>query len=238
MASVSLAEARAYLGIDGDDHDVYLAGMRNLAERYIRRLTIIGDGLHESGNSYAHLFPDDLQLAQLLMIKFYFDRRESPNDAKSPPGLAGYLTGWERGVGNDNEMALRVHTPDEPAAVEPDSLKYFAAIPAPTDLSTPADEVAALFDPAAFLAGTSFTGLRITVGGYAVESVEGFAVPATFDFTALIAEPDALPQNVTTRFPRQTDIVIDGETYRRYIAVSSFEWIFANQALSTFEFRV
>ena len=43
MASVSMIEARAYLGIDGTDHDIYLTGMRRESERRVRRLTIIGD---------------------------------------------------------------------------------------------------------------------------------------------------------------------------------------------------
>ena len=93
MASVSMAEARAYLGIDGNDHDVYLAGMRNLAERYVRGLTSVGSEQDSSGN-YTQPFPDDLQLAQLLMVKFYFDRRENAADAKSPPGLFGYIGGY------------------------------------------------------------------------------------------------------------------------------------------------
>ena len=116
MASASIAETRAYLGIDGGDHDVYLAEMRRDAERYVRRLTIIGDTINEAGDAYAYIFPDDLQIAQLLIVKFYFDRRQEPADAKSPPPLAGYISGYERGEDNPNEKPLRVYVPSEPAA--------------------------------------------------------------------------------------------------------------------------
>ena len=116
MASVSLAEARAYLGIDGADHDVYLVGMRRDAERYVRRLTIIGDSLNEAGDDYAYLFPGDLQTAQLLITKWMFDRRQEPNDAKGPPSIIGNIVGYERGEGNPNEKPLRVYVPSEPAA--------------------------------------------------------------------------------------------------------------------------
>ena len=75
--------------------------MRNLAERYVRGLTSMGSEKDSSGN-YTQPFPGDLQLAQLLMIKFYFDRRENPADAKSPPGLYGYIHGYEI---DDGEMA-------------------------------------------------------------------------------------------------------------------------------------
>ena len=49
MASVSMIEARAYLGIDGTDHDIYLTGMRRESERRVRRLTIVGDMVDDSG---------------------------------------------------------------------------------------------------------------------------------------------------------------------------------------------
>ena len=120
MASVSLAEARAYLGIDGADHDVYLAGMRREAERRVRRLTILGDTLTEDALQYAYLFPDELQPAQLILIKWMFDRRQEPDDAKSPPPLYGLIDGYERGIGNPNEKPLRVYVPSEPMAPPPD----------------------------------------------------------------------------------------------------------------------
>ena len=124
MASVSLAEARAYLGIDGADHDVYLAGMRRESERRVRRLTIIGDSLNEDGDDFAYLYPDELQPAQLILIKWMFDRRENPDDAKSPPPLYGMIDGYERGVGNPNEKDLRVYVPSEPIAPPPEPFFY------------------------------------------------------------------------------------------------------------------
>ena len=95
MASASLAETRAYLGIDGDDHDTLIALFLAQAEIYVRRLSSVGDEV-DDGGVYVAGYPDALQLAQLLMVKFYFDRRESPNDGKSPPGLYGYMGGYER----------------------------------------------------------------------------------------------------------------------------------------------
>ena len=61
--SVSMIEARAYLGIDGTDHDIYLTGMRRESERRVRRLTIVGDMVDDTG-VYTHQFPSDLQPAQ------------------------------------------------------------------------------------------------------------------------------------------------------------------------------
>ena len=81
------------------DHDVYLAGMRRESERRVRRLTIIGDSLNEAADDYAYLYPDELQPAQLILIKWMFDRRENPDDAKSPPPLYGMIDGYERGEG-------------------------------------------------------------------------------------------------------------------------------------------
>ena len=56
MASVSMIEARAYLGIDGTDHDIYLTGMRRESERRVRRLTIVGDMVDDTG-VYTHQIP-------------------------------------------------------------------------------------------------------------------------------------------------------------------------------------
>ena len=95
MASASLAETRAYLGIDGDDHDTLIALFLSQAEIYVRRLSSVGDEV-DDGGAYVAGYPDALQLAQLLVTKFYFDRREAPNDGKSPPGLYGYMGGYER----------------------------------------------------------------------------------------------------------------------------------------------
>ena len=58
MASVSMIEARAYLGIDGTDHDIYLTGMRRESERRVRRLTIVGIWWTTRG-VYTHQFPSD-----------------------------------------------------------------------------------------------------------------------------------------------------------------------------------
>ena len=79
MASVSMIEARAYLGIDGTDHDIYLTGMRRESERRVRRLTIIGDMVNDDTGVYTHQLSRPIcSLPNLIIIKWMFDRRENP----------------------------------------------------------------------------------------------------------------------------------------------------------------
>ena len=130
MASVSMIEARAYLGIDGTDHDIYLTGMRRESERRVRRLTIIGDMVDDMG-VYTHQFPSDLQPAQLIIIKWMFDRRENPEGGLSPPALYGLIDGWERGVGNPNEQEVRVHQPSVTPEPPPEPFFFLGWTQAP-----------------------------------------------------------------------------------------------------------
>ena len=223
MASVSLAEARAYLGIDGSDHDVYLAGMRRLAEAYVRRLTIVGDSLDEAGAAYLQVFPDDLQLAQLLMVKFYFDRRENPADAKSPPGLAGYITGWERGVGNPNEKDLRVHGAGEveiaPITPPPTGTEtYYFALKGTQDI-TAADLLAGLEIISADIVAEGVTETQFEIPDYpagVTMAYMGLAIPHGRALTELLFDPEGSTQIATAQFPMQSDIVIGGESYSWY----------------------
>ena len=103
MASASLAETRAYLGIDGDDLDAVLNPMLAASERYVRRLTLVGDAL-ESG-AYKHGYPDQLVLAQLVVAQWMFNRREGPAAGMSVPGLLPYIVGYERtGADTDGDL--------------------------------------------------------------------------------------------------------------------------------------
>lgn len=116
MASASLADIRAYLGIDGATHSEMLDTMRYEAERYVRRRTLIGDLLREEAESerdYLYGFPEQLIEAQLAIIKWMFDRREGDLAGASPPSLTPFISGFER-TGADTDGGLRVHVPMEP----------------------------------------------------------------------------------------------------------------------------
>ena len=110
--------------------------------------------------------------------------------------------------------------------VDPNTLtSYFAAVDAPADTSTPEADVAALFTPAAFQAGTSFMGRDVEPpGNYDVQKVEGFAIHPDLSFTHVIASPNAIRQDVTSFYVRKSDVEFGGQTYRRYLAVRPGNW--------------
>ena len=110
--------------------------------------------------------------------------------------------------------------------VDPNTLtSYFAAVDAPADTDTPEADVAALFTPAAFQAGTSFMGRDVEPpGNYAVQKVEGFAIHPDLPFTHVIASPNTLRQDVTSFYVRKSDVEVGGQTYHRYLAVRPGNW--------------
>ena len=242
MASATLAEVKEYLALEGDALDSVLGLMLGRAEVYVRRLTIIGDQ-QEANGSFTYGYPDQLKLAQLIVAKFYWDRRENPNDGKSPPGLRGYISGWERGQGNPNENALQVFDDDDLPAPVP--VPTTPIVPTPTPTPPQATEtyyfamrestgVPPLGDSfteateADFTAGLMFAGPNLGAVGDA--DVSRFQTPnfpsGVRQAAFLVAIPDgrvlttvildAFRQNVTDLIDRQPDVTISGDTYRVY----------------------
>lgn len=97
MASATLAQARAYLGIDGNDFNDLLRMFLDQAEIYVRGLTGLGDDA---------TYPDALVLAQLVITQYYWNRREGPLAGAGPPSLTGYLGDYEL-TGLDRDVFVR-----------------------------------------------------------------------------------------------------------------------------------
>ena len=129
----------------------------------------------------------------------------------------------EMSGGDDGDMDMNG---GDMTPVDPNTLtSYFAAVDAPSDIATPEADVAALFTPAAFQAGTSFMGRDVEPpGNYDARKVEGFAVHPDLAFTHVIASPNALRQDVTSFYVRQSDVEIGGQTYHRFLAVRPGNW--------------
>ena len=115
MAAASMAQTRAYLGIDGQGLDPVLNPLRREAERYVRRNVLVGDLLRDppaNERDFLYQYPDYLVPAQLVIIKWMFERREGPAEGKSVPDISGYILGFER-TGLDTDGPLAVHLPSE-----------------------------------------------------------------------------------------------------------------------------
>ena len=137
-----------------------------------------------------------------------------------------FSSGWSED--GTPETPLEPSTPNggDMTPVDPNTLtSYFAAVDAPLDIATPEADVAALFTPAAFQAGTSFMGRDVEPpGNYVSRKVEGFAIHPDLAFTHVIASPNTLRQDVTAFYVRKSNVVINGQTYHRYLAVRPGNW--------------
>ena len=86
-----------------------------------------------------------------------------------------------------------------------------------------------MFDETVFLAGVVFTGLGWIAPRETFERVPAIAVPSDYDFSKILNNFGSGSEgDITQYYIEQSEIAIDGVQYKRFVAVDSLDWWFAN----------
>ena len=121
--------------------------------------------------------------------------------------------------------------PLEPSETVTEVAKYWVQVPIDVTGAIPNDaQVIAMFSEAAFLGGLIFSGLDWVApagsGNDDIYQVAGLAIPADFEITGILSNPDTPFQaDDIAFFPIQSNIVVNGTSYKRYIGVDQQDWI-------------